>query len=264
MAHEQRGWSARVFDEKLGTRAVSLIIAIALEALIILLLFLIGWNWREETDIAETITTLEASDFSEDSPEPEAQAPSPPETSTQPVAPSPIEPVPLPQPLPDTPLPVPNPLTNETVSVPPISPAPTPSAAPPQNPAPAGPPARTYGPPNTGASSGRNDSKRVGTAPNGEPLYAARWYREPTRQELAGYLSTASNPSTALIACRTVANFYVDSCELIGESPQGSQIGRAVLSAAWQFRVRPARVGGRSQVGSWVRIRIDYTREVRR
>lgn len=100
----------------------------------------------------------------------------------------------------------------------------------------------------------------MGTAPNGQPMYRARWYREPTDQELAGYLSTASGPGFALIVCRTVPDFYVEDCELIGEAPRGSQIGRAVLAAAWQFRVRPAIVGGRSQVGSWVRIRIDYTR----
>ena len=39
------------------------------------------------------------------------------------------------------------------------------------------------------------DSQRIaGSGPNGEPLYAARWYREPTNGELAGYLSTASGP----------------------------------------------------------------------
>ena len=95
-------------------------------------------------------------------------------------------------------------------------------------------------------------------------MYAARWYREPTRQELAGYLSTAPAPSSALIVCRTVPDFYVEDCELLGETPRGSMIGRAVLAATWQFRVRPAIINGRSQVGSWVRIRIDYTTAVRR
>ncbi|MCK0127233.1 hypothetical protein [Erythrobacter sp. F6033] len=260
---EKALWPPWFRREQLGTRAASLTIAILVEALLILLLFMIGWNWREETDMAETVTTLEASDFTEDTTEPEAQPDAPSEARPSPLEPTPVEPQPEPVPLPETPLPVPNPLTNEPVPVPPITPEPTSAPNPPQNTAPAGPPARTYGPPNTGTSRGGSDSQRVGTAPNGEPLYAARWYREPTRQELAGYLSTADNPSTALIACRTVPDFYVDDCELIGESPRGSQIGRAVLAAAWQFRVRPARVGGRSQVGSWVRIRIDYTRAVR-
>ncbi len=121
----------------------------------------------------------------------------------------------------------------------------------------AAPPARIYGPVDSGASSG--DSERVGTAPNGEPMYAARWYREPTRAELAGYLSTASPPSRALITCRTVSEFRVEDCVLLEEWPRGSDIGRAVLAATWQFKVRPPRIGGRSQVGSWVRIRIDYT-----
>ncbi|MBL0916210.1 MAG: hypothetical protein IBJ13_12080, partial [Sphingopyxis sp.] len=116
-----------------------------------------------------------------------------------------------------------------------------------------------YGPPNIGGSSSSSgDSKRVGTAPNGEPLYAAAWYREPSDGELRGYLSTASGPGWGLIACRTVADFRVEDCVGLDEYPSGSQITRAVLAAAWQFRVRPPRIGGQSQVGAWVRIRIDY------
>ena len=102
------------------------------------------------------------------------------------------------------------------------------------------------------------DSKRVGTAPGGQPLYAAAWYREPDDSELAGYLSTADGPGYALIACRTVAEWRVDDCVALDEYPSGSNLARAVLAAAWQFRVRPPRLGGVYKVGEWVRIRIDY------
>ncbi|MFM5924707.1 MAG: hypothetical protein ACKOPG_11050 [Novosphingobium sp.] len=115
------------------------------------------------------------------------------------------------------------------------------------------------GPANPGALAG--DSKRVGTAPNGQPMYAAAWYREPYDDELRGYLSTADGPGWALIACRTVDDFRVDDCVGLDEYPSGSRIQHAVLAAAWQFRVRPPRVGGVSQVGDWVRIRIDYTQQ---
>lgn len=112
------------------------------------------------------------------------------------------------------------------------------------------------GPPDTGTP---GDTARVGgTGPNGEPLYAAAWYREPYDDELAGYLSTATGPGWGLIACRTVANFRVEDCVAIAEYPRGSNINRSVLAAAWQFRVRPPRIGGRSMVGEWVRIRIDF------
>ena len=49
-----------------------------------------------------------------------------------------------------------------------------------------------FGPPAPGNS---GDTKSVGTAPNGQPLYAAAWYREPYDSELAGYLSTADGPA---------------------------------------------------------------------
>lgn len=111
------------------------------------------------------------------------------------------------------------------------------------------------GPVNSGVS---GDSEHVGSAPNGEPMYAASWYRKPTDGELRGYLSTAEGPGWGLIACRTVADYRVEDCAALDEWPTGSRINRAVLAAAWQFRVRPPRIGGRSKVGQWVRIRIDY------
>jgi protein TonB len=98
----------------------------------------------------------------------------------------------------------------------------------------------------------------AGTGPNGEPLYAAQWYRRPYDNELSGYLTTASGPGWGLIACRTVADYRVEDCVAIDEYPQKSNIARAVLAAAWQFRVRPPRRGGRVLIGEWVGIRIDY------
>ena len=121
------------------------------------------------------------------------------------------------------------------------------------------PPKQAYGPADTGSRSGMKDSEVVGTAPNGQPLYAARWHREPTDAELAGYLSTATGPGWGLIACRTAPKFRVIDCVPLAEYPQGAMINRAVLAAAWQFRVRPPMLGGKAQIGSWVRIRIDYT-----
>ena len=118
---------------------------------------------------------------------------------------------------------------------------------------------KVYGPPDSGGSRASRDSERVGTAPNGEPLYAAAWYREPEPRMLRAYLSTARGPGWGLIACRTAPDYRVEDCVPLDEYPEGSQINRAVLAAAWEFRVRPARIGGRSQVGSWVRIRIDYS-----
>jgi protein TonB len=102
------------------------------------------------------------------------------------------------------------------------------------------------------------DSERVGTAPNGEPLYGAEWYREPDRHMLGTYLSTAHGPGWGLIACRTAPDYRVEDCVPLEEYPHGSEINRSVLAAAWEFRVRPPRRGGEPLVGSWVRIRIDY------
>ena len=104
------------------------------------------------------------------------------------------------------------------------------------------------------------DSEMVGNAPNGEPLYAAEWYREPTNQELATYLPKfmPEGGGWGMIACKTAARFHVEDCVELGQGPAGSHLAGAVRQAAWQFLVRPPRVGGKSMVGEWVRIRIDY------
>ena len=98
-----------------------------------------------------------------------------------------------------------------------------------------------------------------GEGPGGAPLYYAEWYREPTHAELSTYMPSNGPPTGfALIACKTIAGYHVDNCRVLGETP-GSGFGRAMRRAAWQFLVRPPRLGGKTLVGSWVRIRIDFT-----
>jgi protein TonB len=109
------------------------------------------------------------------------------------------------------------------------------------------------------------DSARVGTAPNGEPLYAAEWYREPTNTELHAYLPKRMPDSGGwgMIACKTAPRFRVEDCVELGQAPAGSHLAGAVRQAAWQFLVRPPRIGGKPMIGEWVRIRIDYMVERR-
>jgi protein TonB len=119
-----------------------------------------------------------------------------------------------------------------------------------------------------GNDSGTADSVAAngpGAGPHGEKLYPAQWQREPTDAELAFYLPKRgiAEGSWATIACRTVERFRVEDCALLGESPPGSGLARAVLNAAWQFRVLPPRVGGKPQVGEWVSIRIDFSEKNR-
>lgn len=178
--------------------------------------------------------------------EPEAAPDAPLATSPEPqeAPPPPTPPVPQPAPPVETP-----PLSAEQpvfdlAKAPTVAPRPAPSAP-------------MMGPPDLRRPEERGgDSPRVGTTPSGEPLYAAQWVREPYPDELRGYLQSARGPGWGLIICRTVPGNRVDDCEILDEFPSGSGLGRAVQAAAWQFQVRPPRVGGRLQVGEWVQIRI--------
>ena len=240
-----------------GERAVSVILALVVQGLFILLLLTLGSTiiTRKEPDI----TVFAMSPVGEPRPDDDEQ-PAPPEPAT-----NDAQPVKQPEEQPPEPVTAPpEPVKQETAPVPPAflqlprdQMASAEKAAPPALPAQPPKPVRVYGPPDTGTPS---DTPRVsGTGPKGEPLYAASWYREPYDDELRGYLSTTQGPGWALIACRTVPDFRVEDCVRVDEYPSNAGIANAVLAAAWQFRVRPPRIGGRSKVGEWVRIRIDYS-----
>ena len=115
-------------------------------------------------------------------------------------------------------------------------------------------------------SAGQGDSAAVagpGEGPGGVQLFEAEWYRRPSYAELATYVPANAPPNGwGLVACKTIDHYHVENCQALGESPLGSGFGRAVREAAWQFLVLPPRVNGKVMVGSWVRIRIDYTRTV--
>ncbi|MCW3847038.1 hypothetical protein OF829_07285 [Sphingomonas sp. LB-2] len=133
---------------------------------------------------------------------------------------------------------------------------------------------RPQGPQNnanqSGAENGSGDAPgdsqlAEGHGPNGEPLFVAEWYRRPTHAELNPYIPERARGRAGwgLIICRTIAQYRVDDCRELGDAPRGSGYAGAVRQAAFQFRVRPPRKGGKSLVGAWVAIRIDYiiTRE---
>jgi protein TonB len=235
-----------------GRRALGLGLTLIIEALLLVLLLTLGSEKRRVEEERTTVVSLRAEEVPEKAPEPQRSEPerrtnARPETQRpEPEAPRPPRPV-------------------EPAAPPAAPPAPAIipmrwSLAPP-NPLrlpdrPAAPTRPLYGPPDI-RSAAMRDTARVGTAPNGEPLYAAEWYREPDDAMMRSYLSTARGPGWGLIACRTAPDFRVEDCVALEEYPTGSQINRSALAAAWEFRVRPPRRGGQSLVGSWVRIRID-------
>ncbi|CAA9524162.1 MAG: hypothetical protein AVDCRST_MAG91-2388 [uncultured Sphingomonadaceae bacterium] len=260
---------AERFRTDAGTRTLGIGLTLLVEALLLLALLSLGVKKppdREEEQ-AITVVDLKTNEVPEEVPRrqnpertksSEKQVPPRRPDPEEPVSQEPAEPLtPKPaEPLPQQPAqPKPPPTAPAII---PTTPEQRPPAAIPSNPvrpAPSGRP--LYGPPDTGGSSS-GDTERVGTAPNGEPLYAAAWYREPRDDEMRGYLSTATGPGWGLIACRTAPNYRVEDCVALDEYPAGAQINRAALAAAWVFRVQPPMLGGRSLVGSWVRIRIDY------
>lgn len=238
--------------DRLGTRAGGVVATIVLEALLLLVLLSLNYGTHKATPDQPRLTSVEFTDppLPDDPPEAQAAAPSALAPSAEPPAALPPVP-PAATPPPGAQQPAPRaaliPMTREEMQGADISNLPRRRPDAPSGPA--------YGPAAPGPSAG--DSQVVGTAPDGSPLYGARWYTEPTDQEMTGYLSTATYGS-ATISCRTAPGWRVEDCVGVSEYPPGSNMLRAVLAMAWQFRVRPPRRGNQSLVGGWVRIRIDY------
>ncbi len=234
-------------------RLTGAVLALIVEALLVLAVLSIGTGINPLKKARDALVSINVQQEHKKPPEFLKAAPAhehkaleslqPPPAAVQPIAAAPTLPLPAPSAAAIIPA------THAPMPVPDVQQAPKPGAIF------AVPGKGQYGPTAPGNS---GDTKSVGTAPNGQPLYAAAWYREPSQDELAGYLSTADGPGWALIACRTVPNFRVEDCVGMDEYPNGSNLERAVLAAAWQFQVRPPRLGGVSKYGEWVRIRIDY------
>ncbi len=225
-------------------RALALALALAIELLLLLAFLTLDFPPDRRPEFkGGTVATF---DLAADSETPEKTAQKQAAAAEQP--PRPVPPtVKPPPPLPDLPLPMII-VTKEVYAAADI--------------AKLGSNAPGAGAPFAGGSS-PGDSERVGTGPNGEPLYAAEWYREPTNAQLAGYLPKRmpEGGGSGLVACRTAERYRVEDCVELGSTPAGSRLAAAVRQAAWQFLVRPPRVGGKPLVGEWVRIRIDYNVE---
>ena len=122
-----------------------------------------------------------------------------------------------------------------------------------------------------GGGAGAGDSKSSGQGakgmmgpglgPGGAQLYPVAWLREPYDSELSPYLAAVKRippGASAEIACRMIERNRVENCQIIGETPRGTGLAKALRLAAWQFLVKPPRIDNKPQLGVWVRIRFDF------
>lgn len=232
--------------ERLGHRATGVVVAFFLEALLVLLLLALGRSPEQKPKPLISLTSFDVErPQPQHPPTPPPKAPATSRRATLPV-PHPPQPTPaLPQPA-QTQSPMlilPRNQTTFSLADVPRREAPPTKAEP------------AYGPADTGSV---GDTPRVGTAPDGSPLYGAAWYRRPTNPELAAFGARAQSlgSSWGRIACKTAPDFRVEDCVAVDEYPENSHLANAVLSAAWQFKVRPPWKGGHSMIGSWVQITI--------
>lgn len=241
----------------LGQRGMAVALALAVELGLALLLWFMapGTPGKEKGDVP-SVFGIEGprsdGDEADKTPEKKAVERRTESGKPRPVPPRPVEPPPVPEP-PTPPLPP----TFVRMTRPEYKAADIAGRGSAPAPAPEG---QTASANSSGSQPG--DTPVIGKAPNGEPLYKAEWYRrEPTNAELRPYISSRALNRSGVghIACRVIANHMVEDCQEIGESPRGSGYAGSVRQAAWQFRVRAPRVGGKELVGTWVGITITYS-----
>jgi hypothetical protein len=243
----------------LGRRGAALLLALAVELLLVLLLLLFlapVLTGKKDAPVPTVFGIDLKGDDAPDAPERDTAEPKAGRAASDAERPAPPEPPKVePPPVveqPELPLPF-IPMTRRDYAASDIARL---------RPAPPGPAAESDSEAEGAGASAGDSPLAGGRGPNGEPLYAAEWHTRPTNAQLSGYLSArARGPGWGLIACRTVPGYRVEDCQELGESPRGSGYAGSVRQAAWQFRVRPPRKGGRDLVGAWVSIRIDYRRE---
>lgn len=245
---EQDGWWRR--------RGAGFVLALAVEALLLLALLTLAWPTRPPRFKGQAEKTFELANVDDDAApatkstsrvRPQARAAKRPAKAAKPTPPPPPAETPPPEPLGDIPGLIR--LSREDLAAGDIgkikrAPGPAPGQAAAEQ---------------LADAEGSGDSKPIGNAPNGEPLYAAEWFRRPRDAELSPYLAKARGApgGWGLIACQTAPRYRVENCQILGESPAGSSLGYQVREAAWQFQVLPPRKGGKPMIGAWVRILIQ-------
>lgn len=245
----------------LGQRGIAFVLALLIELLVALLLWFMtpvipGKDKGDVPSVFGIEGPRSDSEEADKTPEKKAVERKTESGKPRPVPPKPVEPPPVP--VPPTP---PLPPTFVRMTRPEYKAADIAGRGSAPAPAPEGETA-------SAASSGSRpgDTPVVGKAPNGEPLYKAEWYRrEPTNAEISPYISNRAlgRQGWGVIACRVIADHRVEDCQELGEAPRGSGYAGTVRQAAWQFRVRAPRVGGREMVGTWVSIQITFNAPAR-
>ena len=86
------------------------------------------------------------------------------------------------------------------------------------------------------------------------------WAREPTDAELSGYLPRNPPDGYGLVACKTMPERIASKIASSSKIPRRVRTSprRSARPHGNSASARP-RKGGRPLIGSWVRIRIDYS-----